>query len=109
MRVSPRGRRERLSGRDRAGERVLLTHPQVIDAALVKVADLRWGERPVAFVARHVGGPNADALMQLCREHMAKYKRPREIRFIASEDFPRSTSGKIQRHVLETWIEREAN
>jgi acyl-CoA synthetase (AMP-forming)/AMP-acid ligase II len=63
----------------------------------------------VAFVARHVGGPDTDELMRLCREQLAGYKRPREIRFIACEDFPRSTSGKIQRHVLETWIEREAN
>ncbi|QRG06783.1 hypothetical protein EZH22_28610 [Xanthobacter dioxanivorans] len=53
--------------------------------------------------------PNADELMRFCREQMAGYKRPRKIRFIASEDFSRSTSGKIQRHVLETWIEREAN
>ncbi|WP_420404140.1 class I adenylate-forming enzyme family protein [Nisaea sp.] len=90
-------------------ERVLLAHPQVIDAAVVKAGDLRWGERPVAFVARHVDGPDADELMRLCREQLAGYKRPREIRFIACEDFPRSTSGKIQRHVLETWIEREAS
>ncbi|MEX0408596.1 hypothetical protein ABGN05_23345 [Aquibium sp. LZ166] len=33
-------------------ERVLLAHPQVIDAAVVKAGDLRWGERPVASVAR---------------------------------------------------------
>ncbi|MCR5860429.1 class I adenylate-forming enzyme family protein [Mesorhizobium sp. J428] len=90
-------------------ERVLLAHPKVIDAAVVKSGDLRWGERPVAFVARHVDGPDADELMRLCRDQLAGYKRPREIRFIAFEDFPRSTSGKIQRHVLETWIEREAN
>ena len=90
-------------------ERVLLAHPKVIDAAVVKSGDLRWGERPVAFVARHVDGPDADELMRLCRDQLAGYKRPREIRFIAFEDFPRSTSGKIQRHVLETWIEREAS
>lgn len=90
-------------------ERVLLAHPQVMDAAVVKAADPRWGESPVAFVARHAGGPEAEELMRLCREQLAGYKRPREIRFIASEDFPRSTSGKIQRHVLEAWIEREAD
>lgn len=31
----------------------------------------------------------------------AGYKRPRKFLFIAFEDFPRSTSGKVQRHILE--------
>ena len=55
----------------------------------------------MAFVARGKDGPDAEALMNLCRDNLAGYKRPREIRFIAFEDFPRSTSGKVQRHVLE--------
>jgi fatty-acyl-CoA synthase len=45
--------------------------------------------------------------MRLCGERLAGYKRPREIRFIAFEDFPRSTSGKVQRHVLEDRLKDE--
>jgi fatty-acyl-CoA synthase len=45
--------------------------------------------------------------MRLCREMLAGYKRPREVRLIAFDDFPRSTSGKVQRHVLEAWIRDE--
>lgn len=82
-------------------ERVLMSHPEVVDAAVVKALDERWGEVPVAFVAVSTAGPSADELSQLCRERLAGYKRPREIRFIAFEEFPRSTSGKVQRHVLE--------
>ncbi|MGK7654904.1 AMP-binding enzyme [Roseovarius sp. B08] len=59
------------------------------------------GESPVAFVACGDDGPDAEALMNLCRENLAGYKRPREFLFIAFEDFPRSTSGKVQRHILE--------
>jgi acyl-CoA synthetase (AMP-forming)/AMP-acid ligase II len=90
-------------------ERLLLAHPQVMDAAVVRARDARWGESPVAFVARATEGLDAGDLMRLCSEQLAGYKRPREIRFIAFEDFPRSTSGKVQRHVLEAWIEGEAD
>ena len=82
-------------------ERVLIAHPGVIDAAVVRAFDERWGESPVAFVACGGDGPGADELKRLCRQMLASYKCPREFRFIAFEDFPRSTSGKIQRHVLE--------
>ncbi|WP_236544603.1 AMP-binding enzyme [Roseovarius atlanticus] len=82
-------------------ERVLLSHPGVVDAAVVRAFDVKWGESPVAFVACSKDGPDAEALMNLCRENLAGYKRPREFLFIAFEDFPRSTSGKVQRHILE--------
>jgi fatty-acyl-CoA synthase len=68
----------------------------------VRAADSKWGEVPVAFVARRDdGGPTETDLADLCRRELAGYKRPREIRFISFEEFPRSTSGKVQRHELE--------
>ncbi len=82
-------------------ERVLLAHPGVVDAAVVRATDAKWGESPVAFVACGDDGPGAEELTRLCRDMLAGYKCPREFRFIAFEDFPRSTSGKVQRHVLE--------
>ena len=88
-------------------ERVLLAHLRVIDAAVVRAFDAKWGESPVAFVACDVDGPEAQELIDLCQKHLAGYKRPREIRFIRFEDFPRSTSGKVQRHVLETRVADE--
>lgn len=88
-------------------ERVLLAHPRVVDAAVVRAFDAKWGESPVAFVACVDGGPQAQELMQLCREYLAGYKRPREIRFISFDEFPRSTSGKVQRHVLEARLNDE--
>lgn len=82
-------------------ERVLMADPEVTDAAVVRAPDPRWGETPVAFVSRAAETATEQSLMARCREALAGYKRPREIRFIAFGDFPRSTSGKIQRHVLE--------
>lgn len=82
-------------------ERVLLAHPKVSDAAVVRRPDARWGEVPVAFVAARDASLTAEELLHRCRSELAGYKRPKEIRFIASDDLPRSASGKIQRHELE--------
>jgi fatty-acyl-CoA synthase len=49
--------------------------------------------------------PTAEELFALCRTSLARYKQPKEIRFVASQDdFPRSMSGKIQRQELEKWV-----
>ncbi len=82
-------------------ERILLRHPGVADAAVVRRRDAQWGEVPVAFVARRDAALRAEDLRELCRGELAGYKQPQELRFIALEAFPRSASGKIQRHELE--------
>jgi len=82
-------------------ERVLMANPHVTDAAVIRVRDARWGEAPLAYVSCSSDDVTADTLMTACRAALAAYKLPREIRFIDFADFPRSTSGKIQRHVLE--------
>jgi len=85
-------------------ERVLLQDQRIADAAVVRRPDEKWGEVPVAFIARHDEHLTETAVSELCRAHLAGYKQPKEIRFIALESFPRSASGKIQRHELEKLI-----
>ena len=86
-------------------ERVLLQDPRVAEAAVVRRPDARWGEVPVAFVARRdeplAQALTADELLRRCRAELAGYKQPKDVRFIAERDFPRSASGKVQRHELE--------
>ncbi|HEY8040433.1 MAG TPA: AMP-binding protein [Polyangiaceae bacterium] len=82
-------------------ERVLMQDPRVSDAAVVRRPDARWGEVPVAFVARRDETLTADDLRARCRAQLAGYKQPRDILFIPFEAFPRSASGKVQRHELE--------
>jgi fatty-acyl-CoA synthase len=86
-------------------ERVLLSHSQVADAVVVRRTDAKWGEVPVAFVARKGESLAVEELAGLCREQLAGYKQPKEIRFVALEALPRSTTGKIQRHEVEGWLE----
>lgn len=87
-------------------ERVLLSDDRITEVAVVRAADARWGEAPVAFVACRDNAPLTEAeLAELCRRELAGYKRPREFRFIAFGEFPRSTSGKVQRHELERLLQ----
>ena len=55
----------------------------------------------MAFAARTDETLTADDVIGMCRGRIANYKLPKEVHFVAMEELPRSTSGKIQRHVLE--------
>jgi acyl-CoA synthetase (AMP-forming)/AMP-acid ligase II len=68
---------------------------------VVRAKDPRWGEVPVAFVARRDPGLDETALRGLCQAQLARFKQPKGIYFIPPEESPRSASGKIQRHLLE--------
>jgi fatty-acyl-CoA synthase len=85
-------------------ERVLLADPRVDDAVVVRKADARWGEVPVAVIARNDDSLSAEELYASCRAQLAGYKQPKEIRFVAFADLPRSATGKIQRHDVEAWF-----
>jgi fatty-acyl-CoA synthase len=85
-------------------ERVLLADPRVADAVVVRRKDAKWGEVPVAFVARLDEALSAADIEAMCRRELASYKRPKEVRFVTFEAFPRSTTGKIQRHEVEKWL-----
>lgn len=88
-------------------ERVLLADARVADAVIVRRPDARWGEVPVAFVARKDRNLSADDLLRRCRAELAGYKQPKEIHFVRAEVLPRSTTGKIQRHEIEGWLKRD--
>jgi len=88
-------------------ERVLLADPRVADAAVVRRKDPKWGEVPVAFVARRDEAVSAEELLARCRAELAGFKQPKGIVFIALDAFPRSASGKVQRHELEKRLASE--
>ena len=88
-------------------EQVLLTDPRVHEAVVVRRPDRKWSEIPVAFIVPADPTLTADELMDLCRDNLSSYKRPKDIIFVTEEDLPRSTTGKVQRHELEARLPTE--
>ena len=64
-------------------EGVLLTHPAVMEAAVVGMPHEKWGETPVAHVVLRPGASTTEeTLKQHCRERMAHFKLPTAIHFV---------------------------
>jgi acyl-CoA synthetase (AMP-forming)/AMP-acid ligase II len=82
-------------------EAVLLTHPAVADAAVVRRPDALAGEIPKAFVVLRAPA-SAQELMAWVAGRVASYKRVRQVEFIDS--IPKSPAGKILRRLL---VERD--
>jgi fatty-acyl-CoA synthase len=80
-------------------ERVLQSHPMVKQAVIVGTPHPRLGEVGTAFIQLHDGAQvQGEELIAYCRERLADFKVPREVNFVP--DFPRTSTGKIQRFVL---------
>jgi long-chain acyl-CoA synthetase len=80
-------------------EDVLYTHPAVREAAVVGVSHPYRGETVRAYVSLRPGIPADPAeLSGYCRERLAAYKYPREVRVLP--DLPKTASGKILRREL---------
>jgi acyl-CoA synthetase (AMP-forming)/AMP-acid ligase II len=89
-------------------EEAVMSHPGVLEAAVIGAPDERWGEAVVAFVVKRAGTEvNADSVIAHCRERIAAYKRPREVRFI--DALPKLPNGKIEKFKLRAplWAGRE--
>jgi fatty-acyl-CoA synthase len=80
-------------------ESTLTSHPAVLEAAVVGVADERWGERPWAFVVLREGEePASSELIEHARDRIAHFKAPDRIEFVT--ELPRTSTGKVQKHAL---------
>jgi long-chain acyl-CoA synthetase len=80
-------------------EDVIATHPAVGEVAVLGLPDPEWGEAVTAFVVLRPGMSSTEReLVEHCREHLASYKKPRAVRFVAS--LPRSHYGKVLRAEL---------
>ena len=78
---------------------MLLRHPAVQEVAVVGLPDAQWGEAPHAFVVLRAGATaTEDELRQFVRDHMAHFKAPQSVTFVA--ELPKTATGKIQKYVL---------
>jgi len=83
-------------------EEVLLTHPGIVECAVIGLPDAEWGEVPFAFVVASGQVPTPVELDALCLGQLARYKRPKGYRFVA--DLPKSAYGKILKRELRDLV-----
>jgi fatty-acyl-CoA synthase len=79
-------------------EQAVVTHPAVLECAVIAVPDERWGEVPKAFVTLKPGASlTVEELVAHCRGRLAAFKVPRQIEF---GNLPKTSTGKIQKYLL---------
>ena len=80
-------------------EDLISGHPDVVEATALGVDDEEWGARLRAFVVRQEGSSvDEEAIKLYVREHLARYKVPREVVFL--DELPRNPTGKILKREL---------
>lgn len=83
-------------------EEVLEGAPGVREAAVTGRPDREYGEVPVAYVVAEsgpaAGEPDPDAILAHCRERLARFKVPADVRIVP--ELPRNALGKVQKHRL---------
>ncbi|KAG9141967.1 hypothetical protein Leryth_009327 [Lithospermum erythrorhizon] len=80
-------------------DELLLSHPQILDAAVIPYPDEEAGEVPMALVVRHSQSSlDENEVMDFVAKQVAPYKKIRRVRFVTS--IPKSPAGKILRKEL---------
>ncbi|MEY3148389.1 MAG: hypothetical protein RL688_1608 [Actinomycetota bacterium] len=89
-------------------EEVLLQHPHVQAVAVVGKQDSEWGEAVIAFIVTDSNiVPTFEELDQMCLDRIARYKRPKEYRFVSS--LPTNNYGKVVKRELREILATETN
>jgi long-chain acyl-CoA synthetase len=80
-------------------EEVLYAHPGIAEAAVIGRPDDKLGEEVVAIIAPKPGADlDTDEVIAYCKERMAAYKYPREVRLV--DELPKGPTGKILKKEL---------
>jgi fatty-acyl-CoA synthase len=80
-------------------EEFLYTHPNISDAQVIGVPDMKYGEELCAWVKMKNGEKIAESdIKEFCKGKIAHYKIPKYIRFV--DEFPMTISGKIQKYKM---------
>jgi fatty-acyl-CoA synthase len=80
-------------------EQAVVSHPAVLEAAVVAMPHEHWGERPKAFVTLKEGMTATPAeIIEHVRTLLAHFKAPDEVEVV--DALPKTSTGKIQKFVL---------
>jgi acyl-CoA synthetase (AMP-forming)/AMP-acid ligase II len=87
-------------------EEVLLRHRQVAECSVIGRPHEDWGEEVVAFVVPDSAAKvTTEELDQLCLDNIARFKRPKDYRFVAS--LPKNNYGKVLKTELRSLLAAE--
>ncbi len=80
-------------------EQAIMSHPAVLEAAVVAVPHDKWGERPKGFVILKPGVAATEGeVIEHVKSRIARFKAPDAIEFL--DALPKTSTGKIQKYVL---------
>ncbi|MFD1929078.1 class I adenylate-forming enzyme family protein [Sporosarcina siberiensis] len=93
----------------RDSEEIIMTHPDVLEVAVIGVPDEEMGERVVAYVVKRPESVITELnVISHSQEHLAKYKTPQEVVFV--DQLPRNGVGKIlKRKISELYQNKVMN
>jgi acyl-CoA synthetase (AMP-forming)/AMP-acid ligase II len=81
-------------------ERIIYTHPKVPEAAVIGLPYEKWGEQVTAVVVLKPGEEMTEKeLIDFCRKDLARYKCPKEVKFLR-EPLPRTSFEKVLKREL---------
>ncbi|MFX0038525.1 MAG: AMP-binding protein [Promethearchaeota archaeon] len=96
-------------------EEVVLSHPSVVECAVVGLHDYKWGESvtAVCVLNKNVGSPDPNTfnkeLRQYCEDKLARFKIPKRFVCINPEEMPRTGSGKVIHRRLRERFDEQIN
>ncbi len=80
-------------------EELLITHPAIVEAAVIGVDDDEFGKRLAAFVVVADGRQlSEDEVREFVKDNLARYKVPRDVHFL--DALPRTPTGKVLKRAL---------
>ncbi|KAK8211593.1 hypothetical protein M8818_003248 [Zalaria obscura] len=87
-------------------ESMLVTHPDILEAACVAVADSHWGERPKAFITIKTtakGDLTGEDVIEWAKHTsgISRFMVPREVEIV--DELPKTSTGKLKKNVLREW------
>ncbi|EMD00380.1 hypothetical protein BAUCODRAFT_99578 [Baudoinia panamericana UAMH 10762] len=87
-------------------ESMLVTHPDVLEAACVGIADEKWGEAPKAFVTVKSGKEGSVTGEQIIewaknKSDISRFMVPKEIEIL--QELPKTSTGKLRKNILRDW------
>ena len=79
-------------------ENLILSHPQVVEVAVIGQPSSRWGESPFAVIVKNDDALSEEDVLSFCDGKLARFKLPKGVAFI--DVIPRNANGKVLKRLL---------